>query len=171
MAFITWDESVEASKIVDILAKRGETIAVAESACGGLIASYLVSVPGASKVFVGGTTTYALKSRLRLSGWSQKDIDSYTGPSEAVAQRLARTLRVELGATYALGETGWASESTHPGCEPGKVYLSIAGLKDGVKSTDLSTGIVDKTANMEAFARHAVRFLRSILLELEAPRE
>lgn len=169
MTFLTWDESVVASKIVEILRKRGETIAVAESACGGLISSYLVSVPGASQVFVGGTTTYALKSRLRLSGWSQEDIDSYTGPSEAVAQRLARTLRLELGATYALGETGWASNSKdYEGCQPGKVFLSIAGFKDGIKSRELSTGIEDKTTNMEAFARFAIRFLREVLLDLEA---
>ena len=82
-------------KISRILKNRDETIAVSEAACGGLLSSYLVSIPGASQWFHGGTLVYSLKSRLKLSGWSQKDIDNYTGPSVDVALRLARNLRLE----------------------------------------------------------------------------
>ena len=40
---------------------------------------------------------YALKQRLKLSGWSEDEISHYMGPSEQVALKLARTTKYELG--------------------------------------------------------------------------
>lgn len=45
-----------ATEIVELLKKRGETVAVAETAAGGLISASLLAVPGASKVYKGGLT-------------------------------------------------------------------------------------------------------------------
>uniref|UniRef100_A0A060T627 ARAD1B12672p n=1 Tax=Blastobotrys adeninivorans TaxID=409370 RepID=A0A060T627_BLAAD len=148
-------------KIADLLVERGETIAVSESACGGLISAYLVSVPGASRYYHGGTLTYSLKSRLKLSGWEQQDIDSYTGPSEAVATRLARNLKIELASTYTLSETGWAGP-TSMGQPVGTFYVGIAGPK-GEVSVVRDTGCQDREANMQQFAREALEFFLEYL--------
>lgn len=156
------DETQElVQSIAAILSERKETIAVSESCCGGLIASYLVSVPGASSFFLGGTTTYALRSRLKLSGWSQNDILDYTGPSEDVALRLARNLKVELGATYTLAETGWAGPN---GEHSGTVFLAIAATGKQA-SIRRNTGIKARTANMETFAKTALEFLLNFIKE------
>ncbi|SCV02690.1 LAMI_0H01992g1_1 [Lachancea mirantina] len=150
-------------KISQLLEKRNETIAVSEAACGGLMSSYLVSVPGASSWFHGGTTVYSLKSRLKLSGWSEEDIQNYTGPSVEVALRLARNLKFELGATYTLSETGFASDSSRfvPKSKTqsvGTVYLGLSG-----PSRDLSevfnSGSTNRCHNMQEFAIHGLEFL------------
>ena len=49
--------------------ERHETIAVAESSCGGLISASLLSIPGASSYYVGGTVTYTrLANQAFLAG-------------------------------------------------------------------------------------------------------
>lgn len=100
------------SKISKILILKNETLAISEAACGGLLSAYLVSIPGASKFYIGGKLVYSLKQRLKLSGWTEEDISSYMGPSEQVALKLARTTKYELGSTYVLSETGFAGPST-----------------------------------------------------------
>jgi PncC family amidohydrolase len=146
-------------KIASILNIRGQTLATSESACGGLISSYLVSVAGASSYYVGGTMTYALKSRLKLSGWSADDIKSYTGPSEDVALRLARNMKLELGSTYTLSETGWAGPT---GDKVGTVYYGVAGPKQEVAVTQFING-KERSENMVEFACRALEFLLEVL--------
>lgn len=154
------------NRISEILKNRQETIAVTEAACGGLLSSYLVSVPGASEWFDGGTLVYSLKSRLKLSGWDSKDIENYTGPSTNVALRLARNLRLELGSTYTLSETGYASAvqgNPEAASKTGVVYYGISGpQKDICRS--YSTGSDDRCSNMQQFALKGLEFL---LQELE----
>jgi nicotinamide-nucleotide amidase len=60
------DPEPPAEQIVTLLTGRGQTVAVAESLTGGLLAAALVEVPGASAVFRGGIVAYAtdLKSAL-----------------------------------------------------------------------------------------------------------
>ncbi|SCU97664.1 LAFA_0G12574g1_1 [Lachancea sp. 'fantastica'] len=157
----------EASRVVkrisEILIERDETLAVSEAACGGLISSYLVSVPGASKWFHGGIMVYSLKSRLKLSGWNEQEIHDYTGPSVDVALRLARNLKFELGATYTLSETGYASRSpmlkpTESEQSVGTVYYGASGPDEDVSST-YSTESEDRCHNMQQFAIHGLEFL------------
>ena len=50
-------------EVSDVLKARGETIAVAESTTGGLISAQLLSMPGASAYFLGGTIIYTRLSR------------------------------------------------------------------------------------------------------------
>lgn len=158
------------TRISAILKRRHETVAVCEAACGGLLSSYLVSVPGASDWFYGGTLVYSLKSRLKLSGWDAKDIENYTGPCTNVALRLARNLRLELGATYTLSETGYASESqismaNDPDApsKTGTVYFGISGPDKDISKVH-KTGKTDRCENMQTFALEGLEFF---LQELE----
>lgn len=171
-------EAVElVSEISAILKRRGETIAVCEAACGGLISSYLVSVPGASEWFYGGTMVYSLKSRLKLSGWDSEDIDNYTGPSTSVALRLARNLRLELGATWTLSETGYASQSPlsvsndpEAANKTGTVYFGISG-PDRDLSKVYATGSTERCANMQAFALEGLSVLLQEIRRCESSTE
>ena len=47
-----------AAEIVDHLRQRGETISTAESLTAGAVSSAIVTISGASDVFVGGVTAY-----------------------------------------------------------------------------------------------------------------
>lgn len=163
------------AEIADILITRNQSVAVSEGACGGLLSAYLISLPGASNFFDGGRLIYSLKSRLRLSGWNNQQINNYTGPSEKVALKMARNLRVEFGSTYVLSETGYAGPSTNVGindtlsineadAKVGTVYLGISG-PNGNKSCEMCTDLNDRSMNMQLFAKYSLQFFLKILKE------
>ncbi|TID30350.1 hypothetical protein CANINC_001052 [Pichia inconspicua] len=162
------------AQIAEILIARGETVSVSEGACGGLLSAYLISLPGASSFFDGGRLVYSLKSRLRLSGWNMQQIKNYTGPSEQVALKMARNMRIEFGSTYVLSETGYAGPSTNVGlshdntsindddAKVGIVYLGISG-PNGNKSCELCTNCNDRSMNMQLFAKYSLEFFLETL--------
>lgn len=163
VTFLPKQAQILVREIAILLTNNNETIAVSEAACGGLLSAYLVSEPGASQWFHGGTLVYSLKSRLKLSGWSQEDIDNYTGPGVSVALRLARNLKFELGTTYTLSETGFASNSRNishsfDNEKVGTVYFGIAG-PNGDSSKIYCTESHDRCTNMQSFAIKGLEFL------------
>ena len=66
-----------ASSIAKLLTERKETVAVAETAAGGLISAALLAVPGASAYFKGGLTLYTLPSRIAYAGWTEESLQGY----------------------------------------------------------------------------------------------
>lgn len=104
MAFPPPSLQAAASAVAALLAERGETISVAETAAGGLISAALLAQPGASRIYAGGATLYTLGSRLAYAGWTQAHIDGYEGPNPDLVAGLAAHVRTTLGSTYAVGE-------------------------------------------------------------------
>ena len=177
MAFPPEDITQIVLEIATILRTRNQTLAVSEAACGGLISAYLVSVPGASDFYIGGKLLYSMKTRLKLSGWSENEINNYMGPSEQVALKLARTTKYELGSTFVLSETGFAGPSTalhlkkkndedddddikhdNESDGVGTVYIGLSG-PNGDSSTNYHTGKSDRNVNMSEFAKLGLQFL------------
>lgn len=64
--------------IASILTKRKQTIAITETAAGGLISASLLSIPGASAYYRGGLTLYTLPSRVVFGEWTEESVKSYT---------------------------------------------------------------------------------------------
>ncbi|CAH6722264.1 hypothetical protein CLIB1444_08S05534 [[Candida] jaroonii] len=173
MEFPPSDVKLILEKIASILRERNFTLAVSEAACGGLLSSYIVSIPGASDFYIGGKLVYSLKQRLKLSGWNEEEIRNYMGPSEQVALKLARTAKYELGSTFVLSETGFAGPTSdlHLGNDEtkandgkvGTVYLGLFGPNLQV-SCKKQTGSTVRSHNMVEFAKSGLVFL---LEELE----
>ena len=67
-----------AHSIAAILLETKSSVSVAETACGGLISASLLSVPGASGYYKGGTTVYTLPSRIQFGGWTEENLKGYT---------------------------------------------------------------------------------------------
>ena len=65
------------TSVSQILKERRETVAVVETAAGGLISASLLSIPGASTFYLGGLTLYTLQSRIAFGGWTEADKQSY----------------------------------------------------------------------------------------------
>ena len=58
----------QAERIASRLKARRETVAVAESSAGGLLAATLLAMPGASAYFLGGAVVYTQQARRALLG-------------------------------------------------------------------------------------------------------
>ena len=69
----------QALRIATLLRTRGENIAIADGATGGLLAASLLTVPGALDFFVGGGVVYSLRARDILFDLSR---DAYRGMRE-----------------------------------------------------------------------------------------
>jgi nicotinamide-nucleotide amidase len=94
---------------------------VAESLTGGLIASRLVNVEGASRWFRGGIVSYATEVKQTLLGVPE-------GPvvSEAAAIAMADGARAQLGSTVAISVTGVAGPASQDEQPPGTVFVGLA---------------------------------------------
>ena len=144
------------------LKARGETIAVAESSTGGLIAAALLAVPGASAYFIGGAVVYTRQARRALLDIPDAAMSGMRASTEAYALLLARTARERFPASWALAETGAAGPTGNRyGDAAGHSCLALAGA--GERSITLETGSADRRANMRAFTAAALDLLRQAL--------
>ena len=151
-----------AGKIAARLIERRETIAVAESSTGGLIAAALLAVPGASAYVIGGAVVYTKASRAALLGIGDTDMQGLRPATEQYSLLIARRVRERLGATWGLGETGATGPSGNRYGDPaGHSCMAIAGPVE--RAVTLQTGSADRRANMDAFAKRALELLLEIL--------
>ncbi|OFE16541.1 competence protein [Humibacillus sp. DSM 29435] len=121
------DASATASDLVRHLTDVGETVAVAESLTGGLVASALADVPGASAVLRGGVVAYAADLKVSLLGVPAALIERVGTVHPDVALTLADGARTRLGATWGLSTTGVAGPGPAEGKPAGTVYVAVAG--------------------------------------------
>ena len=125
-----------AGEVLTRLTAAGQTLAVAESLTGGLLAARLVDVPGASAVLRGGVVAYATDLKHTLLGVSADLLARVGAVHPEVAEQMAAGVRHRLGATWGLSTTGVAGPDPQDGQAPGTVFLGLAG-PDGVRSVGL----------------------------------
>lgn len=151
-----------AAKAGALLKSRGESIAIAESSAGGLIAASLLAVPGASSYFLGGGVIYTQQARLALLGIDAAAMAGMRPSTEPYALLLARTARERHGAVWGLGETGATGPTGNRyGDAAGHACFAIAGPVE--RALTLETGSPDRAANMRRFAADALRLLTQAL--------
>jgi len=137
------------------LVARKETVAVAESSTGGLIAAALLAVPGASAYFLGGAVVYTAASRSALVGITPADMTGMRASTEPYAAMLAKRIRDKHGATWAIAETGAAGPTGNRyGDAAGHSCMAVAGPIE--RTFTLETASADRRANMRAFAARAL---------------
>src|SRR5581483_12118743 len=95
-----------ASAAAKPLTARRQTLAVAESAAGGLISAALLAVPGASAYFVGGGVVYTRAAKSALLRLDEAMLIEPRPATEDHAMILARGVRGALGTSWGIGETG-----------------------------------------------------------------
>lgn len=150
--------TVLAERAARKLRERHETIAVAESSCGGLISASLLSIPGASAYFVGGTVVYTRVAHQALLSGAVAFPPGLQAETEDYALYLARAAAAKLETTWAIGESGAAGPTgSRYGDPPGHVWVAVAGKADSTRH--LLTGSEDRSANMVAFGAAALDLL------------
>jgi nicotinamide-nucleotide amidase len=148
-----------AEKLSLRLKARGDTVAVAESSAGGLIAASLLAVPGASAYFLGGVVVYTVNAR-RAFGIADAAMKGLRSSSEPYAELLAATVRERHGATWGLAETGAAGPTGNRyGDASGHACIAVDGGDLFRSVRTLETGSTDRQANMRAFAAAALTAL------------
>jgi nicotinamide-nucleotide amidase len=153
-----------AEKIAARLIARKETIAIAESSTGGLVAAALLAVPGASGYFLGGAVVYTKSSRLALLGIGDAEMKGLRPATEEYSLLIARRVRERHNATWGFGETGAAGPSGNRYGDPaGHTCMAVAGPTE--RAVTLRTGSADRVANMDAFARRGLELLADVILK------
>jgi nicotinamide-nucleotide amidase len=152
----------QAEGLAALLKQRQETIAVAESSTGGLVAAALLAIPGASAYFLGGAVVYTRQARRALLDIPDQALAGMRASTEAYALLLARTARERFASTWSLAETGATGPTGNRyGDAPGHSCLAVAGPVE--RAITLETGSADRLANMRAFAAAALDLLGQAL--------
>jgi nicotinamide-nucleotide amidase len=166
MAGLMGVDQSRAHRIAERLIAPFETVAVSESAAGGLISAALLSVPGASAYYLGGGVIYTRKAMGALLELTPSKLDGVRSATEPMALLLAEAVKTRLGANWGLAETGASGPTGNRyGDAAGHVCLAISGPKK--VSRVLETGSSDRVANMVAFANAALELLEDSLLGME----
>ena len=146
----------QALRIAELLRERGEKVAVADGATGGLIAASLLTVPGALDFFVGGGVVYSFRARDVLFDQPREAYKGMRGASEDYALLQARSIRDNFAAEWGLAESGSVGGSKHPsGAAAGRSCAAVAG-PNGEWSQITETQRAERVANMWAFTEAAL---------------
>jgi len=155
--------TVLAADLVIALIARGQTVAVAESLTGGLVAAALTSIPGSSAVFRGGVVAYASELKVALLGVEATLLAREGAVHPGVAGQMARGVADRLGATYGVATTGVAGPDPQDGHPIGEVHIAVIGPGGlVVESLDLATS-ADRGAIRALTVEAALDLLRRVI--------
>jgi nicotinamide-nucleotide amidase len=122
-----YDNDILEAVVGRLLTERGATVSTAESCTGGLLASRITDIAGASAYFMGGGIVYNADAKMFLAGVDPAAIQEHGEVSEAVAIELASGIRRRFHTTYGIGITGIAGPGGGSEAKPvGTVHLAVA---------------------------------------------
>ncbi|MEU5635088.1 CinA family protein [Streptomyces rishiriensis] len=155
-----------AADVVRLLTVRRETLAVAESLTGGLVAAEITAVPGASRVFRGSVTAYATDLKHRLLGVDAGLLEARGAVDAQVAAQMAAGARKALGADWGVATTGVAGPDPQDGQPVGTVFVAVDGPA-GPDSGSAGGGKVEAlrlNGDRAEIRRESVRSVLALLL-------
>lgn len=117
---------MDAAGINKLFREKGRTLGCAESFTGGLFASDITKVSGASHFFKGGFVTYATEEKNRILGVNFNTIDRYGVVSQEVAGEMACHAKSLLNVDYCVSFTGNAGPEAMEGKPVGLIFIGIA---------------------------------------------
>ncbi len=120
-----------AAEVLRLLAESDQTLAVAESLTGGMVASELTAVPGASRSFRGSVTAYATELKHRVLGVDAELLAAEGAVNAQVAEEMAAGVRRVMGASWGIATTGVAGPDPQDGRPVGTVFVSVSGPTGG----------------------------------------
>ena len=163
---IIWSESDDKFEelIGRLLADNGKTLSVAESCTGGMIASLMTSVPGASAYFLGSVTSYANSVKENVLGVPSEIIREYGAVSSECVAEMAKGVRRLTGSDYAVATSGIAGPGGGTETKPvGLVWIGVSSET----STETYCHVFknDRIRNIERFTANALNHLRKMIIK------
>ncbi len=136
--FLCFGHDSLAQVCADLLRASEHTLAVAETATGGLLANAFTNICGASKFFAGGCVCYSNESKMQLLEVPEDLLAQHGAVSAEAAVAMATGAAERLGADYAIALTGFAGPTGGTEANPiGTIYLALYSHR-GVWSRRLS---------------------------------
>jgi len=162
-----------ASRVTRRLRMRGWTVSTAESCTGGLLASLITDISGASEWFKQGWVVYSDGSKMRELGVEKTAFDEGEAGavSHEVAVQMARGARYQSDSDVAISITGIAGPGgATADKEVGRVHVAVV-TEDYFLVRRMDYGDNDRLDNKRSFAAFALRLVLEALDRVEENEE
>lgn len=97
-----------ANTVTNLLIAKKQTLSLAESCSGGLLADTLISIPGASEFLLSSIVSYSNDTKIKLLGVQPKTIKTYGAVSKETVEEMASGIKEKTGSDFALAISGIA---------------------------------------------------------------
>jgi len=146
-----------------LMREKKQTLSLAESCSGGLIAHLITSVSGSSEYFMGSVVSYSYESKTNLLGVTKEMLEKFGAVSEEVVVQMALGANKTFKTDWAVSASGIAGPGGGMEGKPvGTVWIAVAG-PGGVKAKKFQFG-GDRERNISVTAITALNMLRKLLL-------
>ena len=158
---------MDITDIVSRLSAKGCTVATAESCTGGLIASTIVDVPGASDCFNEGYVTYSNEAKMKNLGVKDNTLMVHGAVSPQTVIEMAKGVRKRAASDFGISSSGIAGPGGGSPKKPvGLVYVGCAFGDDECKVLELHLK-GNRTEVRKAATEKALELLSDCLYEIE----
>jgi nicotinamide-nucleotide amidase len=141
-----------------LLKEAGQTVAVAESCTGGLLAQLITDEAGSSAYFLGGIVAYGDKAKRELLEVPAALLARHGAVSRPVAEAMAAGARSRFGSTFAAAVTGIAGPASDHTAKPVGLTFIAVGSPGGVECSEHRFA-GDRWSNRRQAAGEALRML------------
>ena len=120
---------MDASRVKDVFVENGKTLGSVESFTGGLFASTITSISGASKFYKGSFITYATEEKQKLLLIPEETIQQFGVVSKEIAFHMANNGRHLLDVDICVSFTGNAGPEAMENKPVGEVHIGIVSAE------------------------------------------
>lgn len=152
-----------AEKLVNLLIEKKLHITTAESCTGGMVASRLVDVANASKVFNVAYVTYANEAKEKYLNVDSKTIEKYGVVSEEVTKQMALGALKEANADISIVTSGIAGPTGGTEYKPVGMVCFGVGIKDNVYTSTKYFGNIGRNKVRSMATEYIIDFAINLI--------
>lgn len=152
-----------AEKLVNLLIEKKLHITTAESCTGGMVASRIVDVANASKVFNVAYVTYANEAKEKYLNVDSKTIEKYGVVSEEVTKQMALGALKEANADISIVTSGIAGPAGGTEYKPVGMVCFGVGIKDNVYTSTKYFGNIGRNKVRSMATEYIIDFAINLI--------
>ena len=149
-------------RLVELLTEKKLIISTAESCTGGMVASEIINVAGASEVYSEGFITYSNKAKIKYLGVKKDTLDKYGAVSSQTVYEMAEGCAANTGADITVVTSGFAGPAGGTEEMPvGLVYFACFYQGKVTVKKQIFSG--DRMEVRKAASEYAIKFALDII--------